>query len=101
MVFKICWSLRPRDSCGYQDAVSTDADAAPEDPVRAEQSRLEDPQQNAADSVCCVSGEAKRVSITRRFLTDKDDGGGVRDLRRSCITLAAPRSRSASQSSSN
>ncbi|EFN87689.1 hypothetical protein EAI_13520 [Harpegnathos saltator] len=32
-----------------------DADAAPEDPVRAEQSRLEDPQQNAADSGCCVS----------------------------------------------
>ncbi|EFN85145.1 hypothetical protein EAI_01229 [Harpegnathos saltator] len=33
----------------------TPTDVTPEDPVRAEQSRLEDPQQNAADSICCVS----------------------------------------------
>ncbi|EFN78593.1 hypothetical protein EAI_06261 [Harpegnathos saltator] len=54
--------LRPRDNYGYRDAVSTDDDAAPEDPVRAEQSRLEDPQQNAADSVCCVSRKVAEVS---------------------------------------
>ncbi|EFN88305.1 hypothetical protein EAI_08800 [Harpegnathos saltator] len=52
-----------RDNCGYQDTIPTDADAAPEDPVRAEQSRLEDPQQNAADSVCCVSVSQKRKDI--------------------------------------